>query len=224
MGARRLWTDEEIELVQACYEDTPTVELAELLGMPAGRVYAKARELGLQKSRECIAEVARQRMLDPNHPGRKHQIKPGNVPANKGKKMPGWGPGRMKETQFKKGQRSGMSAAHWAPVGSTRLVGGYVYLKISDVPNVPYTVNWLPLHILFWEEKRGPLKPGHVLVFRDGNRGNIKLSNLEQVSRRELMRRNTIHNLPGPLVNVIMLNGALKRKLRRLDRAKEQDV
>ena len=36
------------------------------------------------------------------------------------------------------------------PIGSTRLMDGYVYFKVADVPNVPYTVNWLPLSVTDW--------------------------------------------------------------------------
>jgi hypothetical protein len=83
---RRFWTAEEIELLQYCYEDTPTAELAELLGVPASRVYAKANVLCLRKSQEFLAEQARQKMLDPNHPARRCQFQKGIVPANKGVK------------------------------------------------------------------------------------------------------------------------------------------
>ena len=219
----RPWTGEEIELLKVCYEDTPTSELAELLGRPIRGVWLKAQQIGVGKSLECIAEMSRQKMLDPNHPARKHQIKPGNVPRNKGVKSPGVSHGRMSATQFKKGQRS----INWMPIGATRKCDGYVLVKVSDIPKVPYFVNWLPLHILLWEEKHGPVKPGHVVRFKDGNKENIDITNLESISRADLARRNSIHNMPPELKQVIQLNGALKRRLRTLEERnaqKKQDV
>ena len=93
------------------------------------------------------------------------------------------------------------------PIGSTRLVDGYVYVKVADVPNVPYTVNWLPLHILEWERVHGPLPAGHCLWFTDGDRLHVDVANLELITRRELMARNTVHNLPAPLAEAVQLLG-----------------
>jgi hypothetical protein len=93
------------------------------------------------------------------------------VPANKGLRRPGWGPGRMKTTQFK-GQRNGTAAAHWMPIGSTRLIDGYVYVKVADVPNVPYMVNWKPEHHLIWTRAHGPMPPG-MRSLRNGDRSTF---------------------------------------------------
>ena len=42
----------------------------------------------------------------PRPRGRKYEFKPGNVPANKGLRRPGFAPGRMAKTQFKKGHKN----------------------------------------------------------------------------------------------------------------------
>lgn len=219
----RLWSPEEIDLVFYCYEFTPTRELAEMLGRTMSSVYQLARKLDLSKDPECVREQARAISARPDHGGAKHRFQKGQAPPNKGKKMPkGWAPGRMRETQFKVGE--GHKHFNYMPIGATRKIDGYLYRKVSDIRNVPHTRNWKLEHYLLWEKKRGPVPAGHAVVFRDGNRENIRLSNLELITRAELMRRNTIHNLPKGLVQVIMLNGALKRKIRgRLRRAEEQD-
>jgi hypothetical protein len=125
----------------------------------------------------------------------------------------------MKDTQFKKGQVSHT----WKPVGSTRLVDGYVYRKVSDVRNVPWTQNWTPEHVLIWTRARRRLPAGCVLVFCNGNRLDIRLDNLERLTRRELMARNSVHNLPKPLAQAVQLLGALNRQLRRKARDEKQD-
>jgi len=125
----------------------------------------------------------------------------------------------MKETQFK----PGVPSHRYMPVGSTRLIEGYVYRKVSDVPKVPYTVNWKPEHMLVWTRVNGPIPPGHAITFRDGDRTNTRIENLALISRRELMARNTVHNLPPALRSTIQLLGALNRQIRRRTNRAEQD-
>ena len=43
--------------------------------------------------------------------------------------------------------------------------------------------------------------------------------NDELITRAELCRRNSIHNLPAPLKQTIQLLGALKRQIRKRDHA-----
>ena len=117
----------------------------------------------------------------------------------------------MRETQFK----PGVPSHRYMPIGSTRLIEGYVFRKISDVPKVPYTVNWKAEHVLIWERAHGPVPRGHALVFRNGNRTDVRLDNLECLTRRALMARNSVHNLPAPLKATIQLLGALNRQIRR---------
>jgi len=121
----------------------------------------------------------------------------------------------MAETQFRKGQRSGKAAEHLMPIGSTRLIDGYRYRKVSEVPNVPYTVNWKLESVLIWEAAHGPVPPGHAVAFSNGDKGDVRLENLELVSRRELLRRNSIHRLPPALVETIQALGALTRQIHR---------
>jgi hypothetical protein len=104
------------------------------------------------------------------------------------------------------------------PIGSTRLIDGYVYVKVADVRNVPWTVNWLLLHVLEWERAHGPVPAGHCVSFKDGDRLHVDLSNLELLNRGDRMRRNSIHRLPAPLKQTIRVLGALTRHIRRRTR------
>lgn len=145
------------------------------------------------------------------------------MPANKGLRRPGWAPGRMKETQFKKGALNGVAAERFKPIGSTRMVEGYLYRKVSAVSG-PWTVNWKLEHVLVWERARGPVAAGHVLVFRNHDQMDIRLENLELITRRELMARNSVHTLPKPLAQAVQLLGALNRQIRkRTNAAAQQD-
>jgi hypothetical protein len=216
-AGKRLWNEEDDQLLRAIYPDRPTADVARQLRRSVNAVHARADLLGLTKSAAYRASPQACRLRRGDNVGARFRFPKGHVPANKGLRRPGWGPGRMRETQFKPGQRSGQAAAHYMPIGSTRLVDGYVYRKVSDVPNVPYTVNWKPENHLIWIAAHGLLPPGHALRFRNGDRTDVRLDNLELVTRRAMMARNSIHNLPQPLAETIQLLGALTRQIRRTE-------
>lgn len=119
------------------------------------------------------------------------QFKKGHVPANKGKKgVGGWAP-----TQFKKGHKP----ANYKPVGTERVnTDGYVEIKIAD----PRT--WKGKHKIIWEAANGPVPPGHVLIFADGNKLNVTLENLLLITRREL----AVMNKKGLIANKAELTKA----------------
>lgn len=222
-AGKRLWNRADDAVLRRLYPDTPTHALAKQLRRSLTSLYVRARFLGVGKSEAYRAGPHACRLRRGDHVGAAFRFKPGQVPPNKGLRRPGWAPGRMRETQFKPGQRNGQAARHWMPIGSTRLIEGYVYRKVSDVPNVAYTVNWKPEHVLVWTRAHGPVPDRHAIAFRNGDKADIRLDNLVCVSRRELMACNSVHNLPEPLPQVVQLLGALKRQIRRKTRGEEQD-
>jgi len=209
-GGKRLWTAEEDQLLRDRYPHMPTFAMAQMLGRPVAGTYQRARELGLQKTDAYYASPLSGRIRPDDNRGGAARFKPGNVPPNKGLRRPGWHRGRMRETQFKPG-----CAVNAQPVGARRDVGGYVFIKMADTPNTCWNRNWYPEHILTWEAAHGPLPPMHAVCFKNGDRTDIRLDNLELVHRRDLMRRNSLHNLPAPLKGAIVTLGALKRQIRR---------
>lgn len=115
----------------------------------------------------------------------------------------------------------------WLPIGSTRLFGPgrYMYRKIADTPGVPMARNWVLEHRRIWEAAHGPLPDGYVLAFKNGDKADVRLDNLELVSQAMMLSRNTVHNLPAPLPAVVQLLGALTRQIRQRtrDAAQKQD-
>jgi hypothetical protein len=176
-------------------------------------VNGMARKFGLYKTAKYLASADACRLRRGDHItliGKLFYFPKGHVPANKGLRRPGYAPGRMAETQFKKGQQ----ARNWMPIGSTRINSdGYLDRKIRDTGYPP--ADWRGVHILLWEEKHGPVPASHAVVFKDGKKKHVVLKNLELITRAELMLRNTIHNLPAELKDTIMLAGRLKRIIRR---------
>lgn len=55
------------------------------------------------------------------------------------------------------------------------------------------------------------------MTIRNGDRRDFRLENLELVSRAEWMRRNSRHNLPADLGELITLRAALTRRLRNVE-------
>ena len=217
INKRHEWTQAEIDVVRRKYADTPTKAIAIELGVALHLVYKKAKALGLKKSADYLASPHACRLRHGDGVGAGTRFEKGHVPANKGLRRPGWSRGRMCETQFKKGQPT-----KWHPVGSERWADGYLYRKISDLRNVSWVKNWRMVHVLTWEAVHGPVPAGHALIFKNRDRSDTRTENLECITRKELMKRNAIHNLPSELKQVIQLKGALKRQIRRREEQNEK--
>lgn len=221
-AGKRLWSAEDDARMRREYPDTPTAVLARRLRRTVEAVYGRAETLGLHKSEAYLAGPHACRLRRGDQVGKAYRFPKGHVPANKGLRRPGYGPGRMKETQFKKKG----TTTRWMPIGSRRVADGYIYIKLADARNVPHTHNWYPEHVIDWEIAHGrPVPPGHALRFKNGDRTDVRLDNLELVPRAELMRRNSVHHLPAPLKETIQLLGRVRRQIRKREQAdgEEQD-
>ncbi len=225
----RAWTKKELGLVRDLYPEISTKLIAERLGRSVSMVYQAAAKMGLHKSAAYLASPAACRLRRGEHPGLATQFKKGIVPHNKGLRRPGWAPGRMAETQFRRGTRQGKAAENYCAVGTIRPdAEGYLRIKVRESNETDRcygfgnTSIWPLLNRHIWEQHKGPIPAGHNVIFKDGDRSNVAIENLELVSRGEMMRRNTIHNrYPKEMVNTIMLLGAIKRKVR--ERSEKHD-
>jgi hypothetical protein len=200
-----------------------TADVAVALNRTLRSVYARAKNLRLQKSEAFRASGASGRLK----PGDKRighwsQFKKGVAPHNKGcAHRPGWAPGRMKDGQFKPGERRGKAAENWRPVGTILTDGeGYQRIKVRDAKSgEAYGFGnvrvWPLLQRHVWEQAHGPIPAGHSICFKNGDKTDVRLENLECVSRRDLMARNTLHRLPKELARTVQLLGALNRQIRK---------
>lgn len=212
MSQRRPWQQWELDLLRTQYADTPTHNLARSIGRSESAVYGRAATLGFKKSEVYLAGPDACRLRRGDNVGAARRYLPGHVPANKGLRRPGFAPGRMAQTQFKPGARPHT----WKPIGTTRLSkDGYLQRKVSDTGYPPR--DWVGEHILIWQQAHGPVPKGFAVAFKDGNKAHLDLDNFELISRRELMRRNTIHKYPPELAEVIRLGASLKRQIRKID-------
>jgi hypothetical protein len=223
---RQAWTAEDVATLVRLYPDVPTSEIAAQLGRPVQRVYAKAGNLGLRKSDAFLASDKSGRMLKGGRLSVGTQFQPGVPSWSKGTKgVCGVQPG-CRATQFKPGQRSGVAARRWVPIGSYRINGdGYLDRKVTDLGRGPR--DWIAVHRLVWMEANGPVPDGYVVCFKRGRfttkLEEITLDAVELVSRADLMKRNTIHNYPKPIAQLVQLRGALNRKINRLERERREE-
>lgn len=203
-GSGAPWSATEDELLRREYSDRGMRELMAMLDRTDPAITNRARVLGLRKSETYWRGP---------HTGR---IAVGNTPPNKGRK--GMKPrGRAAETTFKPGNRPHT----WRPIGTERVSkDGYLERKVTDTGYTPR--DWRPVHHLVWQEAGGEIPAGHALIFRNGDKRDFAITNLELISRGELMARNTIHNYPPEVVDVMRLRGTLNRKIRRLEREHEE--
>lgn len=102
------------------------------------------------------------------------RFRKGHIPPNKGKKgicAPG-----SEKGWFKKG----FTPWNKVKVGTiAKTTDGYLKKKIAE-PNI-----WRHLHLLIWEQEKGPVPAGSVITFRDGNPLNCNIGNLACISQSE---------------------------------------
>src|SRR4029077_5039769 len=195
------WPREQLRLLREHYPHRPTRECVPLCGHSVSSIYAHAGSLGLHKTAAFLASLASGIMIKGTTRGAEHRFPKGHVPANKGTRRPGWHTGRMRETQFKKGQFPFNRDPGFYVLGALRVnADGYIDMRVSFEPGAK---GWRALHRILWEDRHGPIPRDHVVVFRNRDPLDCWYDNLELISRAELCRRNSVHNLPAPLKRTI---------------------
>jgi hypothetical protein len=110
--------------------------------------------------------------------GNKGSFKKGNTPWNKNEK----GIHLSSETEFKKDQNVGEKHPCWkGGVQKPKNDCAYLYVGNSQRVRRPKTI---------WEEANGSVPKGYIIYHKDGDNKNDDLSNLEIITRAELLKRN----------------------------------
>jgi hypothetical protein len=211
MKPRQAWTVEHTEAVRSRYPHERTEDIARDIGRTVSSIYQLAQRLGLNKTKAYFASPAAGRTN--GRQGLGTRFAKGLTPWNKGSNFKAGG--RSAETRFKPGQ----NPHNTHPVGGYRLdPDGTLQRKISnDQGN--NSKRWRGVHELVWVEANGPVPPKHIVVFRPGMRtaelDEITVDKVECITLAENMRRNTRHNLPKELSEVMQLRGALTRMINK---------
>jgi hypothetical protein len=194
-----------------------------MLGQTLHATYQKANSLGLKKTEEFRAGPAGNALVRPGNKGTLRQFEKGHQPWNKGTKGIAGTQAACRATQFKAGQ----APHNTLPIGSTKLdKSGVLLQKVSDAKG-NNSKRWRAVHELVWIRANGPVPAKHVVVFRPGMRTNvleeITIDRVECISLAENMKRNTRHNLPPELNEVVHLRALLTRQINKRRKHEQQE-
>jgi len=158
----RRYTPKEISFIKRHVSGRSYIELAELFNMQrfgepvtASQMKGILSNIKLKTGRDC-------------------RFKKGQSPYTKGRKL--W--------YATKGFKPGHKAWNYMPVGSEKIAGGYVFVKVSERKKQVWK-NWKAKHVLIWEKARGKVPKGYMVIFADGDKTNFSLGNLRLISRKE---------------------------------------
>lgn len=195
------WTEEKIDWLR---QNVP--------GVPYSEVTARFNEnFGECISKDALRSMCKKEKILNGFTGRYEK---GSIPFYKGKKMPPEIAWKSERTRFHKGDRP----HNWRPVGSERLnVEGYLEIKTGDHKR------WRYKHRVVWEAVNGPIPPGHVLIFKDGNKLNTDIDNLKLITKAENIRINQmqIKRDSAEITEVAVSLARLKTELYRRKKGKE---
>lgn len=201
---KRNWTNDELCYIKKNYCNKYTIEIATKLNRSVRSVYQAANTLGLKKTKEFMQIALERESQKLKIVGTNTRFKPGHSTYNKGQKMSKEVYEAVKVSMFKKGNEP----HNMKYDGHERICAkdGYVYIRITKG-------KYVLKHRLVWEQHNGPIPKGHIIIFKDKNKLNLNIDNLQMVTLRENMLRNTLTKYPKELQQLIKLNNKLKTTL-----------
>lgn len=192
------WTAAEDATLTTLYAQVTAREIGEILGRTRASVKNRTQTLGLVKPGENQGSWLK-----------------GGTPWNKGKSYTAGG--RSAETQFKKGARP----PNVHEVGHVRINSdGYLDIKVA-----PGKRQWVQLHRHNWKQHYGSYPhPDMAVAFKDGNKHNCDISNLELITRQALMLRNSCHNHGPEIAQIVQLRSAIVRQINKRKAAPHKGI
>jgi hypothetical protein len=204
---RRTYTQEQLDQIRQRYPNEETKVISESMGIKVASIYNLAYKLGLKKTEEYFMTPESGRLMKGTRNGIAGEFKKGNVPHNKGKKMPAELYAKCRPTMFQKGSiPSNLKPIGYLSVRPDKTGREYVHIKVDSQ-------TWNLYHRVLWEQEHGPIPAKMKIVFINGNTLDCRLDNLKMVTYQEAMLMNTIHRYTPEIKQLIRLNNKLKQKL-----------
>lgn len=210
LGIRRkiiaVWTPDMDNVLKENYPYKETSEVAKMLGLTTKQILCRARRLKLHKSPEVFKGIRENGMFLKGH-----------VPFNKGKKQHEFMSEEVIQktiaTRFKKGQ----IPVNIKNVGYERVnVDGYVEIKTEK--------GFVLKHRMLWEKYYGKIPKRHVIRFKNGNKQDVRIENLELVTFENNMKDNTIHNYPPEIKTAIRSIANIKRRIKKYEQTNNRQT
>jgi hypothetical protein len=212
----KLFTDQEKRLIHKMYPHYCTRELAQELHRSEASIYRFAHSNGLLKSIEYMNSIKSGRFTRPSVAGMNSRYKKGHVPYNKGKKqieyMSSEAIERTKATRFVKGalpHNTNKQGDGAITIRTEKTGKQYKYIRIG-------LGHWQLYHQYIWCQEYGKYDSNtHCLWFINGNSLDVRLDNIELITRRENAQRNAgkFHSLPPELKHTNKLIKQIKSKI-----------
>ncbi len=208
----RLNPSEVCEIINR-YPNELAQVLADEFKVPIWNIYKLAYKYGIKKSDQFLKSESSGRIQKGKSLSPKTQFKKGCPGATKGlrieaiiknkEKLRNW----RDKCLWKKGHKP-VNTAKDGEIRWRKNVG-YYFIRISEN-------HWEFLHRHIWQEKKGEIPEGFNVVFKDGNRRNCKLSNLECISNADLVEKNRHTKYPLDLRKAIEERNKLNKILNNL--------
>jgi HNH endonuclease len=206
LTGRTSFTKKQSDFINDNYLEIPIKTIAAILNKSSTGVSKRLKQLGLVIPPELALKRKESGFF----------VK-GQIPVNKGKKqtefMTAEAIEKTKATRFQKGQIPKNALSDFEEVirvdkrSSNRQ---YILIKLPERPKLVYK------HIYIWEQYTGKkLEPGFNIVFKDGDTLNILPDNLECISDKELMQRNTYHQYPKEITDLIHIKASITRQINK---------
>ena len=200
---KKYWSEEEKILFKELYPNMFAQEVAKIFNCEVRPVYNLASQLKIKKSIEWQRQELQRQAIRLKIVGKEGRFKPGQIPSNKGQKMDPDQYEKCKVTFFATGHKP--HNIKWN--GYERYdKDGYVMIRVNEG-------KFRLKHRVIWEQHNGLIPKGMIVVFRDKNRLNFDIKNLELITRQEGIKRNRIDQYPQELKTLIKLNNKLKKKI-----------
>ncbi len=205
------WSQKMIDELLSRYKHQSGPEIAKYLGVTKRSIDNMKRRLKLYRyDAPWTEEQIRELVL--RYPHEKNEIIAEAVGKTVNAVI-----GLSKRMKLKKTKEFTTAARPSCAIGTEVMSCGYLIKKVAINSG---RKDWIQVHVIVWEKENGPVPDGHIVIFKDGNRSNFDISNLECISKRENLNRNSVHRLPKELAELCQLRGALNRQINK--RAKNE--
>jgi len=197
INRHRNFTNQELEFIKSNYQHLYCKEIAIKLHCSIYSIYNVAHRLNLQKGTyPWNRGFAGKGICKKN---RASFIK-GIIPWNTGTK----GICKANNGSFKKG----IIPYNTGHDGDIRIRKNkkrkpYKFYRVSKM-------HWIHYHRKIWMDTYGPIPAGYIIVFKNNDQMDVRIENLEMITREENMRRNTIQKYPEELRVTMQTLGRLK--------------